>query len=171
MNKKTAHRVIVDSPADIFDREDVDIRSASQTGTDRALVEAELRAGFALEKIDGEWVIAEVRLGKRPWERLEDILSALERVKAEHTKAILESVMGAVDRYREAKGALPEFADYVALTDALCPAFMTPLIRLDAWRNPLFAQRTGNRVRLRSSGPDGRLGNADDLEVIRTFQP
>jgi hypothetical protein len=171
INKKTAHRVIVDAPADIFDKEDVDIRSASQTGSDRALVEAELRAAFAMERIDGQWVIREVRLGKRPWERIEDILAALERVKAENTKIILDQVMAAVESYRESKGSLPNFQDYIELTDALCPTFMTPLIRLDAWRNPLFARRAGNRIRIVSGGPDGRLGNADDLEVNRTFQP
>jgi len=163
--------VIVDAQAEIFDKEDVDIRSASQTGPDRAIVEAELRTAFMLERINGEWVIKDVRVGKRPWERLADILSAVERVKADNTKAILEKVMAAVESYCEANGSLPEFTDYVALTDALCPTFMTPLIRLDAWRNPLFADRTGNKVRISSSGPDGRLGNADDLEMIRTFQP
>jgi hypothetical protein len=171
INKKTAHRVIVDAPAGIFDKEDVDIRSTSQTGSDRALVEAELRAAFTLEKINGKWVIQDVRVGKRPWERLTDILSALEQVKEEGTQAILGQVMAAVEKYSEANGSLPDFADYVSLTDVLCPNYMSPLIRLDAWRNPLFAHRTGNRIRIRSGGPDGRLGNADDLELIRTFQP
>lgn len=171
INKKTAHRVIVDAPAGIFDKEDVDIRSASQTGPDSALVEAELRAAFALEKIDGEWVIQDVRLGKRPWERLTDIMSALELVREKNTRVVLEQVMAAVEKYRDANGSLPDFSDYVSLSDALCPVYMTPLLRLDAWRNPLFADRTGNRVRIRSSGMDGSPDTADDLELVRTFQP
>ena len=73
--------------------------------------------------------------------------------------------------YRDANGFLPTFSDYVSLADVLCPVYMTPLIRLDAWRNPLFADRTGDRVRIRSSGMDGRSNTSDDLELIRTFQP
>ncbi len=85
---------------------------------------------------------------------------------------MLDEVAAALERYRSKNGALPEFKDYVSLSDALFPDYMTPLIRLDAWRNPLAAYKTGaNSVRLVSAGPDGKLGTADDIELTRTFSP
>jgi hypothetical protein len=172
INKKTAQELIVQPPLGMLDKEEVYIQSVSQTGQRDALVEASLHAAFRFEKVDGKWVIREVRLGKRPWERIEDIIRALQIVKGEDTRKALEQVAAAVGRYRAAKGTLPEFKDYVSLSDTLHPDYMTPLIRLDAWQNPLAAFRTGpDGVRLLSAGPDGKLGTSDDIELTRTFAP
>ena len=63
-------------------------------------------------------------------------------------------------------GGLPEFSDYIGLSNLLNPDYLTPLIREDAWRRPLAAYRLGsNSVRLVSAGPDGKLGSSDDIEV------
>jgi hypothetical protein len=67
---------------------------------------------------------------------------------------------------------LPEFKDYVALCDALSPDYLTPLIRLDVWQNPLVAFRAGpTSIRLLSAGRDGKLGTSDDIELTRNFAP
>ncbi|PYU87205.1 MAG: hypothetical protein DMG08_28510, partial [Acidobacteria bacterium] len=71
---------------------------------------------FRFEKVNGKWVIREVRLGKRPWEKLDDILRALEQVKTEQTRKLLEQVAAAIEKYREANGALLDFKDYVSLS-------------------------------------------------------
>lgn len=170
IGKSSAQELIARSPVGPFDREEVYIKSVSLTGQRDALVEAGLNAAFRCEKVDGKWVIREVRLGKRQWEKLEDILRALQIVKTEETGKILEQVAAAVERYKSQKGSLPEFKDYVSLSDKLHPDFMTPLIRLDAWQNPLAARKTGaNSIELISPGPDGKLGTADDIRLLRTI--
>ncbi len=172
ISKKSARDLIVQSPASTFDKDEIYIQSVSLTGQRDALVEATLHAAFRFEKVDGKWVIREVRLGKRPWESLDEIARALQLVKTEDTRKMLAQVASALERYRAKNGALPAFKDYVALSDALFPDYMTPLIRLDAWQNPLAAYRTGaGTVRLLSAGPDGKMGTADDIELTRTFAP
>jgi hypothetical protein len=170
INKKAARDLILQPPLSMLDKEEVYIQSVSQTGQRDVLVEATLHAAFRFERVEGKWIIREVRLGKRPWERLEDIMRALQVVKAEDTRKLLEQVTTAIDRYIARNGALPEFKDYVALSDALHPNYLSPLIRLDAWQNPLHAFRTGpNSIRLLSAGPDGKVGTGDDIELTRTF--
>lgn len=113
----------------------------------------------------------DVRLGRESWQRVSDILAALEEIKIRETRESLQKVASALEEYFKKSGALPAFTDYVSLSDALSPAYMKPLIRLDAWRNPLAASHAGpDTVRLLSAGPDGKLGTADDIELTRAFR-
>lgn len=170
LGHKTARDLITNIDEGAFDKEEIYIDSVSQTGARDAVAEATLRAAFKFEKTGGKWVIREVRLGNRPWEDIGDILDALAQVKTDRTRKILGRVADAIDGYRRKNGALPEFADYIALSDRLSPDFMAPPIREDAWHRPLAASRdNGTRVRLVSPGPDGKLGTPDDIELVRTF--
>jgi len=172
VSRNSARDLIVNSPVSTFDKNEITVRSVSLTGQKEALVEASLHAAFRFEKVDGKWVIREVRLGKRPWENLDEIAHALELVKTEDTRKMLGQVASALERYRSNNGALPGFKDFVTLSDALFPTYMTPLIRLDAWQNPLAAFKTGSdTVRLLSAGPDGKFGTGDDIELSRSFGP
>ncbi|MFH1573744.1 MAG: hypothetical protein ABIG68_07150, partial [Acidobacteriota bacterium] len=158
LTKKTAHGAILRASTDTLGKDDVDIVSASQTGSDQAVVEANVRVGFAMEKVRDEWTIREVKIGHGEWQKLQDLLAALAQEKIRSTRVHLEEIAAALERYYKEHRSLPQFADYTSLTDALHPGHMTPLIRLDAWRNPFTAVRTGpNSVRLASSGPDGRI--------------
>jgi len=170
INKKTAHEVIAHSPLGVFAKTDVYIESVSQTGQRDALVEARLRAAFRFEKVQGKWVIREVRLGNRPWEKLDDVLVALQTVKIEETRKLLEKVAAAIAQYRQKKGSLPPFKDYTSLSNQLNPEFLIPLIRLDAWQHPLAASMVGtDSVRLESAGADGKFGSEDDIVLTRSF--
>ncbi len=172
ISRNAARELIVQSPVSNFDKDEITVKSISMTGQREAVVETTMMAAFRFEKVDGKWVIKEVRLGKRPWESMDEIARALEQVKTADTRKMLEQVASALENYREKKGSLPGFKDYVSLSDALFPDYMTPLIRLDAWRNPLAAYRVGaNGVRLLSAGPDGKIGTPDDIELVRTFTP
>ena len=158
------------SPLGLTGKEALYIDSVSQTGSRDALIEARLNAAFRFEKVNGRWVMREVRLGGRPWEKVEDFLKCMDAVKAEETRRMLTGVADAVSRYRQKKGALPAFKDFIGLSDLLTPEFLTPLVRQDAWNRPLAAFPAGSDgIRLVSPGPDGKLGSTDDIEVIRDY--
>ena len=166
INKKTAQTVI-SSEAHL---KSVDVESVSQTTSGQAIVQTRVSAAFRLEKAGGQWVIREVKIGENPWEKLENVLTTLNRVKREETERMLEQVASALDAYREKNGRLPDFKDYVSLTDALNPDYLSPLIRLDSWAQPLVAVRTSaSQVQLTSAGPDGKVGTQDDIAITRTY--
>jgi hypothetical protein len=172
LNKSAARKVISELDRAHLEKEEIYIESVSQTGARDAVVEATLKAAFRFEKVGDRWVIREVRLGQRPWEKIDDILTALNAIKSDATRKSLELVADAISRYKSKIGKLPEFDDFVQLSDRLAPDFLTPLIREDAWQQPLAAYRTGNdSVRLVSPGPDGKFGTQDDIEVTRQFSP
>jgi hypothetical protein len=98
------------------------------------------------------------------------LLQTLETVKTAETKEMLERIAEAIRKYQAANGSLPPFTDYVSLSDVLSPTFLTPLIRLDSWRQPLAAERRdSNSIVIQSAGPDGKHGTQDDIR--RTFPP
>lgn len=172
MNKKTAQTAILESTNDMLRKDDIDIIAADQTGADHAVITADVRVALTMEKVKGRWTIRDVRLGRNPWENLDGIIRALEREKIQETRDSMQRVVAALEKYYDDRHSLPEFKDFVTLTDALSPTYLTPLIRLDAWRNPLLAFRPApNVVRLLSAGPDGKAGTADDLELTRPFPP
>jgi hypothetical protein len=152
-----------------LDQQDVDIDSVNETGGS-AIAEARVRAAFKLEKVNETWIVREIRIGQRPWEKIDDILRALDQIKTEDTRKLLDQVMAAVEQYREKVGNLPNFTDYISLSDLLSPNFLNPLIREDSWQRPLAAYKSGpNGIRLVSPGADGLAGTADDIELTRTF--
>jgi len=171
VNQKTAQEILIELPGRVFDREDVVIDSVTNVGANDAVVETRLRAAFKLVRKSGKWEVSEVRIGNHQWEKVEDIVRTLAEIKRSETSRLLEQVMSAVASYRAENGALPGFSDFVSLTDVLYPTYMNPLVRLDAWRHPISAFETSpTSVRLVSPGPDGVLGNADDVELSRNFR-
>jgi hypothetical protein len=172
MNKKVARDLMVASPLGPFDKEDVYIKSVIQTGQRDAIAEGSLKAAFRFEKVGGRWLIREVRFGSGPWEKFEDVLQALQAAKVAETRRMLEAVGAAAEQYQVKYKALPDFKDYVTLTDTLYPEYLTHLFRLDAWQRPLQAYREGaSTMKLVSAGPDGKLGTGDDISLRRAFPP
>jgi len=169
ISTKSARDAIIGSQAALLTTRDLEVLSVSQIGSE-AIVETALHSAFRLERVGGEWVVREVRVGQGQWEKVDDILRALQQVKVEETRQLLEKIASAIEAYRQKNGHLPQFSDYVGLSDALFPLFMTPVIRLDAWGNPFNATLVAlDTVRLTSAGPDGKFGTADDIELTRVF--
>ena len=139
INKKIARDAIVQSPAGALTKDDVEVLAVTQAGSRTAVVSTNLRAAFRIEKVGGEWVVREVRLGDGQWEDLDAVLLALQQVKIDETRRLLEQIGNAVEAYRLKNGRLPAFQDYIQLSDALYPTFMSPLVRLDTWNRPLAA--------------------------------
>jgi hypothetical protein len=162
----SARDIIIGVPQETLEKEDVDVVKVSQTSGSEAIVETRLKTAFRLEKVRGKWEVKEVRLGHGQWEKIANFERTLEKVKIEETQTLLDQVALSIEAYRKTNGALPEFNGYIALSDILSPKFMTPLIRLDAWRRPLGAERQKNGIIIWSIGPDGRPGTADDIRKV-----
>jgi hypothetical protein len=154
------------SQAALFDN-DIEVVNITQTSGSEAVVEAKLQTAFRLVKKGNHWTVQEARLGHGQWEKIGNLEQALTRIKIEETQIMLERIAEAIIRYKKSHGKIPAFKDYVSLSDLLCPQYLTPLIRLDAWRRPFEATLNGeNTILLRSAGPDGTIGTKDDISRI-----
>ena len=154
-------------PVGSLEKEDVDVLKVTRIGGSEAIAETRLKTAFRIEKVKGEWIVREVRIGHGQWEKIGDLATALDAVKIDETRQMLDTIAEAIVKYRERTGNLPVFKNYVSLSDLLSPQYMTPLIRLDAWREPLGAERVDEgTVILRSAGPDRTLGTADDIRKV-----
>jgi len=165
-----ARDLIEGIPQEALEKQDVEVVTVTQVGGSEAIVETRLKAAFRFERVQGKWVVRDVRIGHGQWEKISNLLQTLEALKTEQTRKSLDRIAEAILKYREANGSLPVFKDYVSLSDLLCPTYLTPLIRLDAWERPLAAERPDkNMILLRSAGPDGKFGTGDD--ILRTVPP
>lgn len=172
VTRSRAEKLLVNLPSGVLDDEDVRVLSVSQISANTAIAETTLRAAFRMEKVQGDWVIREVRLGNHQWESIESLMAALDRIKTDKARQILETVSEALVQYRRKNGHLPAFDDYVDLSDALYPGFMTEAYRMDPWRQPLRAVREGpDTVKLVSAGPDGKPDTPDDIVLVRNYAP
>jgi len=170
MNAKLARDLVTDTPPEIFEKEDVEVVNVRQVTRTEAIAETRLKTAIRYEKVGDEWVIREVRIGHGQWEKVSNLVQALETVKVEETRKMLDRIAEAVSRYREANNSLPVFDDYISLSDLLSPKYLTPLIRLDAWRRPLGAERSDAKaIMVWSAGPDGKDGTGDDIR--KTISP
>ena len=164
INANLAKNLIVEMPEEVLKDNDVEVVKVSQIGGTEAIAETRLKAAVRFKKVGNEWQIREVRLGHGQWEELSNLLKALEAVKAEETRKMLNRIAQAVVTYQRTNNTPPVFKDYVSLSDILSPMYLTPLIRLDAWRRPLRAERVdADTILVWSEGPDGESGTADDI--------
>lgn len=157
----------MEMPGETFEKDDVEVVRITQVSGAQAIAETRLKTAFRLEKKAGKWEIREVRLGHGQWEKIENLVRMLESVKIEETNGLLDRIAEAVLKYRATHGRLPAFSDYIELSDALSPNYLTPLVRLDSWRRPLGAHRDSpNSIKLYSAGPDGLFATKDDIRRI-----
>ena len=155
---------IVGIPGESLEEKDIEVLKVNQLSETEAIVDTRIQAAFRLERVRNKWIAREVRLGQGQWEKVDNLERALEAVRTEETRKLLDRLAEAILKYRNEKGALPAFKDYVALSDLLSPVYLTPVIRLDAWRRPLEATRQdSNTLLLRSAGPDGNFNTPDDI--------
>ena len=170
LNKNAARDLIVDASGSALNDENTYIESVLQTGERDAVVESRLPVVFRFERAGNKWAIKEVKLGRGQWVSFSDFRDALKKAEIEDTKDLLQKVAEAIERYRQKNGRLPEFRDFVSLSNVLNPDYLTPLIRVDAWKHPLYATRQGqDTISLISAGPDGKDGTSDDIVLTRDF--
>jgi hypothetical protein len=172
MNDTLARGLIVGMNGGAMRESDVDIVKVHQISGSEAIAETRARVAFRFKNDDNAWRVREMRIGHGQWESVENIERALNQVKTEETKELLARIAGAIQKYSEANQRFPAFKDFVDLSDQLSPGFMTPLVRLDAWQKPFEASMPGSEgsesgynILIRSAGPDGIMGNRDDIEI------
>ena len=139
-------------------------RIVSQTDTE-AIAESSITLAFQFKRANPntEWHIAAVRLGDRDWISLDELLAAINEGRRRSTVDALQKLAASIAKYREKNGSIPDAPDIVKLTDVLHPLYITELIRVDGWGDPLDYEVTGSTFRLISNGPDGVLGTPDDI--------
>src|SRR5512143_1613678 len=86
VTRSSAEKLLVSLPSGILDDEDVKVLSVNQVSSGTAVVETTLRAAFRMEKVQGDWVIREVRLGNHQWESIDNLMAALDRIKTEKAR-------------------------------------------------------------------------------------
>jgi hypothetical protein len=143
----------------------IEVRRIVSQSENEAIAEATITLAFQFKRDNpsSPWRIEAVRLGDRDWISLDELLKAISDGRRRTTSEAMQNLATAVEKYRAAKGALPNASDIVALTDILHPNYMSQLVREDGWGNPLVYEVTGAKFRLVSYGPDGRQGTSDDI--------
>ena len=146
-----------------LDSEQVEILSVEESG-DFAIAEVSIKTAIKMRRENGSWLLDEVRLGDRKWEKISRILEALNLRREDDTAEKMAAIQSGLNRYREIRGNYPVVHDFRELVDILAPQYLNPVIRLDAWWNS-FSYRSddGKHYELRSAGPDRELDTEDDL--------
>ena len=137
---------------------------STQEMSGNAIAELKIRTAVKLVKKQGIWVVDEVRIGDRRWEKAEHILAVINQKRAETTRNMLEAIGSGIDRYTAANGRLPQGPGFRELVSVLSPDYLGDPALLDAWANPFSYRLLGNAdYEVRSAGADGRTGTPDDI--------
>lgn len=132
---------------------------------DQAVAEIQIKTGVKMIKRAGKWEIDEIRIGDRRWEKASHILELVNAKRRETTLQQLRLIEKGIGEFSRIHGTVPQVSDFRELVDTLTPDIQKAVVRLDAWSNPFHYQPNGQTsYDLRSAGPDGRLGTADDLK-------
>jgi Type II secretion system (T2SS), protein G len=129
------------------------------------IVEAQIETSFRMTKENGDWQIAEIRLGDRHWESFDLIEEAIAREKIRRTTILLEQLAKALTAYHRERGKFAETEDIAQLLDFLSPIYINRPPRFDLWGEQFQYRGTATTYRLVSSGPDRKQGTKDDLVI------
>jgi len=143
--------------------DEIKILSAQELGSS-AVAQVEIKTAVKLVEKNGKWVVDEVRIGDRRWEKADHIRAVLRSQRTETTRKQLQSIGAGIRRYLERQGALPQASDFQGLVAVLTPQYLPEVVMLDAWSNAYAYRRVSPQAaEVRSSGPDGLFGTQDDL--------
>ncbi len=147
-----------------FSKKQVKVDKIKYLGSN-AVATVTVTTAVKMIKEDDQWVIDEVRIGDRRWEKAEFIIAVLNERRTARTRSDLNTLSSGISQYRSQHAKLPTAKNFEELIDALAPDYLGQVTRLDAWSNP-FSYRavSASTYDLRSAGPDGRIDTADDLK-------
>lgn len=167
LSVKQARRAIartagIELPTDSVEVEKTGISMLGSSAT----VEAKVKTAFRLQQnAQGDWEVAEIRVGDRRWENVALLRQALDREKTERARAELETLRVALEAFRRERGHYPPVMTGRELADHLSPRYLPQAMRLDPWHEPYDYTGTSISYRLRSAGSDRKTGTADDITV------
>jgi Type II secretion system (T2SS), protein G len=169
---KKARELIQNIAGASLKRDQVQIKDINSGIGGDVIVEAQIETSFRLTKDNGDWRIAEVRLGDRHWESFELIEEAVQREKVRRTTVLLKELADALNAYHQERGRFAVTEEIAELLDYLSPRYITRPPRFDLWGKQFEYRGTASSYRLMSTGPDRKSGTRDDLiienGVIRT---
>jgi len=142
---------------------EVEILSTQELGSS-AIAQVQVKTAVKLIKRNGQWIVDEVRIGDRRWEKADHIRAVLRSQRTQTTQNQLQSISHGLRRYLDRKGTVPQVPDFQGLVNVLTPQYLPEVIALDAWSNAYAYRRISPQAaEIRSSGPDGLYGTQDDL--------
>ncbi len=143
--------------------DDIEVENIQQMGN-HAVAEITIKTAVKLAKKEGRWIIEEVRLGDRRWEKTDHILAVINEKRDETTRRQLDLISRGIQDYNGVHGQVPQASDFMKLIDILTPEHLDQILYIDAWSNPfIYRFLSTSTYDLRSSGPDGKKGTDDDL--------
>ena len=141
----------------------VEVLSVQESG-DHVLAEIKVATAVKMVKREGTWIIEEIRIGDRRWEKAEHILALINEKRSETTRQQLDRLSKEIERFADLNQQVPQVTSFERLIDVLSPDYLDEIIRIDAWSRPFSYRRLSpDGYDLRSAGPDGKLGTPDDL--------
>ena len=166
LTPREARRVIARLAGIELPSDAVRIKSISPMGN-TAVVVAQVETAFRLVNDKDKWRVAEIRTGDRRWEDMDLLVRALNAEKTSRVRAELETIATALEAFRRERGFYVEAKTEAALIDFLSPRYLGRVIRLDAWHRPYEYEGSRESYVLRSLGPDGQPGTADDVVLAK----
>jgi hypothetical protein len=130
-----------------------------------ALITASVQIELRLTRDNRGWRVSEWKSGTRDWARIDTLTSALNETKRVEATGDLTTIANALIEYRRERGAFVVSDKESVLIDHLNPRYLTRVIRVDPWHRPYQYEGAQDRFSLRSVGPDGKSGTADDIVV------
>jgi hypothetical protein len=128
-----------------------------------ALAVALIRVDFRLEKNRSGWQVSECKSGDRSWMNVTGISAQVDQIKRSFATREMDLIAKALDAFRRDRGTFVISDKQAVLIDHLSPHYLTRVIRLDPWSRPYEYQGDRDHFSLRSNGPDGKSGTADDV--------
>jgi len=169
LSPKEARRLIARLAGIELPSDAVRVKSVSSFGNS-AVVVAQVETAFRLVNEKNKWRVAEIRTGDRRWEDVDLLVRALNAEKTSRVRAELETVATALEAFRRERGAYVEAKTETALIDFLSPRYLARVIRVDAWQRPYEYEGSRDSYVLRSLGPDGKSGTADDVVLTNAVR-
>ncbi len=163
---KKARELIQNLAGANLTKDQVQIREISPgINSGEAVVEARIETSFRMTKQNGDWRIAEVRLGDRQWESFELIEEAVRREKVRRTSVMLKELADGLTAYQRDRGRFADTDRIARLLDYLSPRYIGRPHRFDLWGKQFEYRGKTTSYRLSSSGPDRKSGTKDDLII------
>jgi hypothetical protein len=130
-----------------------------------ALITAFIQVDLRLTPDNRGWRVSEFKSGTRAWTMIGTLSSALNETKRVNATHDLTAIASALVEYRRERGAFVVSDKESVLIDHLNPRYLTRVIRVDPWHRAYEYEGAQDRFSLRSVGPDGKSGTADDIVV------